>query len=61
MVHNYGIQFGIPCNPDRNIEIIGTSEQLTTPQGGFLGSIFNISNKSYLLPRIQKVMLEQLN
>ena len=38
-VRNFGIQFGIPADPRRKIELIGVSEQLTTPEGAFIGGL----------------------
>lgn len=36
---NFGIQFGIPSDRGVPVEIIGVSEQLTTPEGEFIGGI----------------------
>lgn len=36
---NVGVQFGIPHDPDRPIDVIGLSRQVVSPQGEFLGGI----------------------
>ena len=38
-VSNYGVQFGVPEDPELPIDIIGIDEQLTTPDGEFIGGI----------------------
>lgn len=41
VIRNFGIQFGIPCDPEQPVEIIGVSEQLTTKEGEFIGGIID--------------------
>jgi len=41
VVRNFGIQFGIPYASEKEIEIIGVSEQLTTPAGEFIGGVID--------------------
>jgi hypothetical protein len=38
---NYGIHFGIPATKDKSVDILGINEQLTSPQGEFLGGLIN--------------------
>jgi hypothetical protein len=38
---NYGIHFGIPAAKDKSVDILGINEQLTSPQGEFLGGLIN--------------------
>lgn len=39
--YNFGIQFGIPHDVEKPIEIIGYNEQLTTARGDYLGGMIN--------------------
>lgn len=41
VAQNFGIQFGIPSDNKKKVEIIGVSEQLTTPEGEFIGGIID--------------------
>ncbi len=38
-VKNYGVHFGIPADSSKPIDIIGVNEQLTSPEGQFLGGV----------------------
>lgn len=41
VARSFSIQFGIPFNGEADSEIIGISEQLTTPEGEFVGGIID--------------------
>jgi hypothetical protein len=59
-VNNYGVHFGIPYSTNEPIDFIGINEQLTTPEGEFVGGIIKSEEfpeqlkevKSYLLTTI---------
>ncbi|MBI2636505.1 hypothetical protein HYW84_04245 [Candidatus Peregrinibacteria bacterium] len=52
VVRNFGIQFGVPHDCRLPAEIIGVSEQLTTPEGEFIGGIVDPGR---LIPEIDGV------
>ncbi len=52
VVRNFGIQFGIPHALEKDVEIVGVSEQLTTPEGEFIGGIID---PEHLLPEIDGI------
>ncbi len=66
-VFNIGIQFGIPHNPKKRIEILGINEQITSNNGEYLGSIIDSKRKikgaskacdlflTKILPKIRKM------
>jgi len=54
--HNLGIQFGIPYDSEKPIEIIGFNEQLTSEQGDYLGGIVNPKKKIKSLKKIYKLL-----
>ncbi len=39
--HNICVQFGIPADPEKPIEMLGYNEQLTSENGGFLAGVVN--------------------
>lgn len=51
-IRNFGIQFGIPSDPAQEIELIGVSEQLTTPEGAFIGGLVD---PAHLFARIDGI------
>lgn len=57
---NYGIQFGIPFNQSKEVEIIGVSEQLTTPEGEFIGGVLDPLKLFHLDDEIKKAFLEHI-
>lgn len=58
IAHNVGIQFGIPVNRSLPIEIVGINEQLTTPEGEYLGAIVDLREKLPLVEDIYRVLLD---
>lgn len=58
--HNLGVQFGVPFEKNRPIEMVGINEQLTTADGGFLGGIINPSHKIAGVAGINKIMLQKV-
>lgn len=52
VARNFSVQFGIPHDEDAPVEIIGISEQLTTPEGEFIGGIVDPQR---LLPQVDGV------
>ena len=52
VARNFGIQFGIPHDRRFPVEIIGVNEQLTTPEGEFIGGIVD---PDHLMPTIDGV------
>lgn len=54
--YNLGIQFGVPCDPKKPIEIIGFNEQLTSEQGNYLGGIVNPKKKIKSLKKIYELL-----
>lgn len=57
--NNYCINFGIPHNPARPIDIIGFNEQLTASNGDFLGGIINTTELPSELSGIIRYMLNE--
>jgi len=47
-IKNYAIHFGIPADGRRPIDILGVNEQLTTPDGEFVGGII----RSTTIPKV---------
>jgi hypothetical protein len=50
--HNIGIQFGIPWEVKKPIEILGINEQIVTPQGEYLGAMIR---RSSMLPEVSAI------
>lgn len=59
-VRNFGIQFGIPSDPAQDIEIIGVSEQLTTPEGAFVGGLVDPGNLFARIDGINDLLLHHV-
>ncbi|HSX23585.1 MAG TPA: hypothetical protein VLE74_00595 [Candidatus Saccharimonadales bacterium] len=57
---NYGIQFGIPQNPALPIDIIGVNEQLTTPEGEFIGGVIDTANDYKELETVKQQLLSHI-
>ncbi len=57
---NFCVQFGIPHSYSAPIEIIGCSEQLTTPSGEFLGGIVHPNRFDPDAQEISKIVLEKI-
>lgn len=65
--HNICVQFGIPSDPSRQIDIIGHNEQITGPNGEFLGGMVNFDHivshqnevyrvlKEIILPKVREM------
>jgi hypothetical protein len=60
VVRNYGIQFGIPHDREKPVEIIGVSEQLTTAEGEFVGGIIDPSRLSPEIGGINRLLVERI-
>lgn len=59
-LHNIGIQFGIPYDSSRPIEIIGVNEQMTTPAGEYIGAIVDESRQIPFIERINAFIAEHI-
>lgn len=57
---NYGVHFGIPVAKDKSIDIIGHNEQITSPQGEFLGGIINSKQFPPVLAELRKELKESI-
>lgn len=59
-IQNFGVQFGIPSDPLKPIEIINWHEQLVDDKGSFIGGI--IEKKRNLSPfkPLEKILLEKI-
>lgn len=60
VVTNFGVQFGIPEDPEKPIEIINWHEQLTDGNGGFVGGIIDAKRHGSLFKPLNKVILEKI-
>ena len=58
--YNLGVQFGIPYNQKKPIEIIGVNEQLTTSSGEFLGAVVDCRKKFSHLAKVRSVLLKKV-
>jgi hypothetical protein len=58
--YNLGIQFAIPFNKKKEIEIIGINEQLTTKEGEYLGSIIDKNKPFYQADQVGKFIVESI-
>ncbi|OGJ79690.1 hypothetical protein A2412_01945 [Candidatus Peribacteria bacterium RIFOXYC1_FULL_58_8] len=59
-VRNFGIQFGIPSDPAQEIELIGVSEQLTTPEGAFIGGLVDPDNLFARIDGVNDLLLHHV-
>ncbi len=59
-LHNYCIQFGIPADPNKEIEIIGFNEQLIGKCGEFLGGMVTPNFDRPELQDLFKLMKEEI-
>lgn len=57
---NYGVQFGIPENPEQPIDIIGISKQLTTTEGEFIGGIIDNNSRYDELNSAKQALLHEI-
>jgi hypothetical protein len=57
---NIGIQFGIPHNPKKEIDIIGFNQQYIDDDGNYLGGIIDPKRKISVLPKIYKILREDV-
>ncbi|MEK7524437.1 MAG: hypothetical protein AAB588_05415 [Patescibacteria group bacterium] len=60
VAQNIAVQFGIPQDPDQAIDIIGWHEQLTDPNGVFLGGILDPHADDQFLKPIFALLLEKI-
>lgn len=60
VVSNFGIQFGIPADPAKDIKLIGVSEQLTTPEGAFIGGIIDPSKLFTRIDGVNDLLLHHI-
>lgn len=58
--HNVGVQFGIPFDSTRPIQILGYNEQLTSEHGGFLAGIINPHKHIAAMQRVYDVLLHRV-
>jgi hypothetical protein len=58
--HNLCVQFGVPYDDSSLPEVIGFNEQITSPQGGFLGGVVNPGKLIGAYDDIKKVILEEI-
>lgn len=56
--NNYCINFGIPHNPAKSIDIVGFNEQLVATNGDFLGGMINTTELPDELTDIKRYMLD---
>ncbi len=57
---NFCVQFGIPASQNSSIEIVGCSEQLTTPSGEFLGGIVHPHRFDLDAKRVETIVLQEI-
>ena len=57
---NYGVQFGVPEDPNQSIEIIGINQQLTTSEGEFIGGIINPNNTYDELSFVKEIIVSEI-
>lgn len=57
---NYGVHFGIPKDMSKSIDILGINEQVTSPQGEFLGGIINSRVFPEELGDLKQRLLEEI-
>ncbi len=60
IVKNFGVQFGIPADQSKPIDIIGYDEQQTTDQGEFLGGLINPHQQYPVLDEVYQLLLEDV-
>lgn len=60
VMRNFGIQFGIPSDPTQDIELIGVNEQLTTPEGAFIGGLVDPGNLFARIDGINDLLLHHV-
>lgn len=58
--HNYAVHFGIPHDPSQPAAILGVNEQLTTPEGSFVGGIISGSGVPEKLAYIAQLLQETI-
>ncbi len=57
---NFAVQFGVPHDNSKDIEIINWHEQLIAPNGSFLGGIIEDCLEDPLFEPLNKVLLEKI-
>jgi len=57
--NNYCINFGVPHNPAKPIDVIGFNEQLVAANGDFLGGIINATKLPDELTNVTRYMLDR--
>lgn len=60
VAQNFGIQIGIPSDKRKSVEIIGVSEQLTTPEGEFIGGIIDPLRLFPEIDGINRLLLDRV-
>ncbi len=58
--NNVCVQFGIPADPSRPIQMLGYNEQVTTEHGGFLAGIVDPSKKIFGMENVNNVLLNEI-
>lgn len=57
---NIGLQFGIPCDSSRSIEIVGWHEQLTDQNGAYIGAVIDPEETDDFLEPLRGLLLEKI-
>lgn len=55
---NFGVHFGIPHDDDKNVDFLGINEQLTTPEGEFIGGIIKSEQFPTELESLKQYLME---
>lgn len=55
---NLCVQFGIPAGPEKPVEVIGATRQLTSPMGEFLGGV--ISQQNGIPPTMRDLLVNRI-
>jgi hypothetical protein len=58
--HNFGIHFGIPHKPSQPIDILGINEQLTTPEGEFIGGLISSTAHPQILSEVITYLVDEV-
>ncbi|MEK7544888.1 MAG: hypothetical protein AAB551_02040 [Patescibacteria group bacterium] len=57
---NLGVQFGIPYDLKKPIEIIGIHEQLTSKDGAFLGGILDLEEEKFYRKKLSTLLIKKI-
>lgn len=59
-IHNIGVQFGIPFQKNKPIEIIGFNEQMISSKGSYIGAMISKDSKVPQLENIYSILLNDI-